>query len=89
MDKKKWANVSPEHRAVVEKIAAKYVESINKANAEDNDKALAAMKQMGVEFLEFPKKDQETGKKLRAEVVKKLKGDLFSEEAYNKFTKEL
>lgn len=89
IDKKKWAAVKPEHRKIAQEISARYVKEINKANSQDNTDALSAMKSMGIDFLEFPKTDIERGKSIRAEIVKKLTGKLFSAEALKMLEKEL
>ena len=44
---------------------------------------------MEFEFLKFPDKDLELAKKYRVEVIKKLKGDLFTAEAWDKLNKTL
>ncbi len=47
------------------------------------------MKALQIEFLTFPDSDVETGKKLRDEMIAKLKGNLFSEEALTKLNESL
>ncbi|EQC46717.1 ABC transporter, substrate-binding protein, family 7 [Bacteriovorax sp. BSW11_IV] len=89
LDKKKWDKVSPENRKKAEEICDRYIKEINKVNSQDNTDALAAMKSMGIEFLEFPKTDVEKGKGIRAEIVKKLTGKLFSAEALKMLEKEM
>lgn len=89
LDKKKWDKVSPENRKKAEEICDRYIKEINKVNSQDNTDALAAMKSMGIEFLEFPKTDVEKGKGIRSEIVKKLTGKLFSAEALKMLEKEM
>ncbi|MBK24449.1 MAG: hypothetical protein CME70_10675 [Halobacteriovorax sp.] len=86
---KGWNKVPAEHRETVKKIAAKYISKVSKANVDDNEAALESMKALGVKFTKFPDSDVETGKKLREQIVKKLKGKLFSAEAYNLLLKNL
>lgn len=89
VSKKGWKKVKPEHQKIVKEITSRYVNEINKVNAKDNQDALAAMKAMGISFLEFPKTDVEKGKEIRAKIVDKLTGKLFSKEALGKLEKEL
>ena len=89
LDSKAWNNVSPEHRKIVEEISKKYISNVNLANINDNVEALKAMKQAGVEFLTFPEADVKVGSTLRKEIMSKLKGKLFSENALSRLEKEL
>ncbi|MDD0851559.1 TRAP transporter substrate-binding protein DctP [Halobacteriovorax sp. GB3] len=89
VSKKGWKKVKPEHQKIVREITSRYVNEINKVNAKDNQDALSAMKAMGISFLEFPKTDVEKGKEIRAKIVDKLTGKLFSKEALGKLEKEL
>ena len=88
IDKRKWKKLSEEHQKLIRKIADKYVNRVNEGNIEDNKKALQAIRST-VEFIEFSEKDQKLGKEYRKEVVKKLKGDLFSKEALKRLNKHL
>ncbi|MCR9206251.1 MAG: hypothetical protein NXH75_16845, partial [Halobacteriovoraceae bacterium] len=54
------------------------------SNIADNVEAMELIKGNGVEFLKFPKADEDTAKTLKNEIMTKLKGKLFTEEALNK-----
>lgn len=81
---KAWKKVKPEHRKIVTKIASKYMAKVNESNIADNVEAMSLIKGNGVEFLKFPKADEDTAKSLKNEIMTKLKGKLFSEEALKK-----
>jgi TRAP-type C4-dicarboxylate transport system substrate-binding protein len=81
---KAWKKVKPEHRKIVMKIANKYMAKVNESNIADNVEAMGLIKGNGVEFLKFPKADEDTAKTLKNEIMTKLKGKLFTEEALNK-----
>lgn len=89
LSEKGWKKVKPKYRKIVEDIAAKYVKEVNAGNKKDNSDALAAMKSQGIEFLKFSDEDVARGKVLRKEVISKLKGNLFSAEALDKFESQL
>lgn len=82
LNKKTWDKIPSKYHAAIEKISSRYVEEVNIANDKDNKDALTVMKSSGIEFLKFPEADVKRGKELRAAMVKRLKGPLFSEEAY-------
>ena len=81
---KSWKKIKPEHRKVVREISDKYMAKINEANISDNTEALKAIKASGVEFINFPEADVAKAKGLKEEMIKNLKGKLFTEEALNK-----
>lgn len=89
VSKKAWSKIKPEHQKIVKEISAKYVKDINVGNIKDNEDALAAIKGLGVEFVKFQDKDIKEAQKYRDSIVKKLKGDLFSAEAWNKLKSKL
>jgi TRAP-type C4-dicarboxylate transport system substrate-binding protein len=84
LSEKSWKKISPAHQKIVTEISNKYIAEVNKANEKDNADALGLLKSSGVEFISFPAKDIEQAKSLRAEIIRKLKGKLFTEEALNK-----
>lgn len=86
---KGWNKVPAAHRETVKKIANKYIAKVSKANIADNIAALESMKALGVKFTKFPDSDVQKGKALREKIVGKLKGKLFSEEAYKLLNKNL
>lgn len=79
-----WNKIKPEHQKVVTKIANKYMAKVNESNIADNKEALGLIKGNGVDFLKFPKADEDKAKTLKNEIMTKLKGKLFSPEALNK-----
>jgi TRAP-type C4-dicarboxylate transport system substrate-binding protein len=84
-----WQKVAPADQKVVEEIAKKYESLLNTGNAKDNADALTAMKNGKIEFIKFNDADVKAAQGHRAEIIKKLKGKLFSEEAYKKLEAEL
>lgn len=84
-----WQKVAPADQKIVETIAKKYESEINAGNTKDNADALAAMKSQKIEFIKFTDADVKTAQGYRAEIIKKLKGKLFSDEAFKKLEAEL
>jgi len=87
--KKTWAKISPANQKVVSDIAAKHLKKVNESNVQDNLDALAAIKSNGVKFLKFPDADVKKAKGLKKEIMTKLKGVLFTQEALNKLNQAL
>lgn len=79
-----WNRISAEHQKIIEEISARYVTEVNAANHNDNEEALKAMAAMGITALKFPEEDIKQSQALREEMVKRLKGNLFSEDALNR-----
>lgn len=86
---KTWEKIAPEHRKKIEEISARYVLEVNESNAKDNQEALKAMEAMGIEFVKFSPADIERSQALRQEMIEKLKGQLFSEEAVKRLNELL
>lgn len=84
ISKKAWAKVKPEHKKIVKEIAKKYMAKVNESNISDNKEALTLIKNGGVDFLKFPKSDEDTAKTLKKEIMTKLKGKLFTPEGLKK-----
>lgn len=84
IESKTWKKISDENKAKMKEISKKYVELVNKGNTKDNDEAKQVLQSMGIEFVSFPESDEKKSRELRKEMVKRLKGNLFSEEAYKK-----
>lgn len=78
---KVWSKVTPENQKIVSDLAKKYVDEANKFAITDNKNGLNSMKQSGIEFLSFDKKDLEKAEKLRNDVIAKVKGKVISEKA--------
>lgn len=81
IDMKEWKKISPAHQAKIVEISSKYTKIANDSTDKENVEALVAMKNMGIEFIDFPKKDLEKSVKVRETTIKKLKGKLFSAES--------
>jgi TRAP-type C4-dicarboxylate transport system substrate-binding protein len=84
VESKTWKKISEANRVKIKKVSEKYVELVNKGNTRDNEEAKQVLQSMGVEFVSFPESDVKKSKELRKEMVKRLKGNLFSEEVYQK-----
>ena len=81
---KAWAKIKPEHRNIVKEVSKKYMAKVNESNIADNKAALSTIKEGGVEFLKFPKADEDKAKTLKQEIMTKLKGKLFTEKGLSK-----
>lgn len=86
---KTWKTISEANKKIVDEISAKYISQVNLANEKDNADALEVLKSGGIKFIDYPKSDVEAGKKLRVEIVKKLKNNLFSAKALEKLESNL
>ncbi len=86
---KAWKNVSPADQKLVLDISKKYENEINNTNTKDNADAFNSMKAQKIEFIKFSDSDIKVAQGYRQEIVKKLKGKLFSEEALKKIEAEL
>lgn len=84
-----WTKISPLDQKIVADISKKYENEINKTNIRDNEEAFSSMKAQKIEFIKFSDADIKVAKGYRQEIVKKLKGQLFSEEALKKLDAEL
>ncbi|MCF8058815.1 MAG: TRAP transporter substrate-binding protein DctP [Bacteriovoracaceae bacterium] len=89
ISKKAWSSISAANQKIVAEVAKVYMAKVNESNIADNVEALNAIKANGVEFIKFPKADEETAKTLKQEIMTKLKGKLFSEEALKKLNSSL
>ncbi len=89
IDKKQWDKVSEEDRKAVLDLSDTYIAQVNEANVQDNKDALESMKNLGVEFLNFPEKDLAVAKSYRKEVLEKLTDNLFSKEALDQLEAKL
>lgn len=84
-----WEKVSPADQKLVNEITVKYEKEINAVNEKDNQDALALMKSQGIQFIKFSDAEIKVAQGYRQEIVKKLKGKLFSEDAYKRLEAEL
>lgn len=80
-----WERIPAQYHQKIREISAKYVGLVNEGNAKDNDEAKQILAATGLEFITFPKEDIATSKTLRDEMIKRLKGPLFSEKAFEMF----
>lgn len=86
---KTWNTISPANQKIVNEISNRFIKNVNIANEKDNIDALEVLKSGGIEFVNFADSDVAKGKELRKEVISKLKGNLFSEEALKKLEENL
>lgn len=86
---KAWKEVSAADQKLVMDIAKKYENEINTTNTKDNADAFNSMKAQKIEFIKFSDADIKVAQGYRQDIVKKLKGKLFSEEALKKLEAEL
>lgn len=84
-----WLKMSPVDQKIVQEVSKKYEGEINIGNKKDNVDSLAAMNAQKIEFVKFSDTDIKTAQGFRQEVVRKLRGKLFSEEALKKLEIEL
>jgi TRAP-type C4-dicarboxylate transport system substrate-binding protein len=84
-----WEKISPADQKLLADITKKYEKDINATNIKDNQDALTAMKSQGIEFIKFSDAEIKIAQGYRQEIVKTLKGKLFSDEAYKKLEAEL
>ena len=89
VDKKVWKKIPTKYQKTVEKICRKYVDIANKSTIKDNNEAMGALVDSGVKLIEFPKEDTVKSTEIRAQVVKKLKGNLISKKAMDLLNKNL
>ncbi|MFG1492638.1 TRAP transporter substrate-binding protein DctP [Halobacteriovorax sp. ZH4_bin.1] len=86
---KVFKKISPANQKKVLAISKKYIDLVKATNEKDNQDALDLMKASGVEFVKFSEADIKRGYEVREATIKKLKGKLFSEEAYKRLEKSL
>jgi TRAP-type C4-dicarboxylate transport system substrate-binding protein len=84
-----WEKVSPADQKTVNDITVKYEKEINAVNAKDNQDAFVLMKSQGIQFIKFSDAEIKVAQGYRQEIVKVLKGKLFSEDAYKRLEAEL
>ncbi|MBC7539158.1 MAG: TRAP transporter substrate-binding protein DctP [Bacteriovorax sp.] len=84
-----WSKISPADQKLVSEISKKYEGEINNTNEKDNQEAFKSMKAQKIEFIKFSDADIKQAQGYRQDIIKKLKGKLFSEEALKKLEAEL
>lgn len=89
ISEKEWAKIKPEHQKMILSISNKFAAKSNEVTAKENEDALVALKKMGVEFVKFPESDLKKSDSIRADVIGKLKGKLFTNETLSLINKEI
>jgi TRAP-type C4-dicarboxylate transport system substrate-binding protein len=84
-----WGKISPADQKLVSEISKKYEGEINNTNEKDNQEAFKSMKAQKIEFIKFSDADIRQAQGYRQDIIKKLKGKLFSEEALKRLEAEL
>lgn len=84
-----WSKISPADQKIVQDISKKYEGEINTGNAKDNVDALNAMKNQKIEFVKFSDAEIKIAQGYRQDMIKRLKGKLFSDEAFKKMESEI
>ena len=84
-----WSKMSPADQKIVSEISKKYESEINITNVKDNEDAFKSMKAQKIEFIKFSDSDIKQAQTYRQEIIKKLKGKVFSDDAYKKLEAEL
>ena len=72
LDKRTYDKLPPEHQTVVREVMGRVFREIEQQNLDDNDKALAAIKKQGVEFLSIPEADLKKWREVAATVADRL-----------------
>jgi len=81
---KKWNKIPKEWRRLIEKLATEHISKANKSTVKENVAAMKTLAKLGVEFISFPESDIKKGVDIRKDIIKRLKGKLFSAEALSK-----
>lgn len=89
VDNKAWDKIPAATQKIVQDLATQYIEEVNKSNAKDNEDALASMKAQGIQFVKFPKTDNDKSIALRSGIVKKLTGKLFTPASLDQLSKAM
>ncbi|MBD65464.1 MAG: hypothetical protein CME62_09675 [Halobacteriovoraceae bacterium] len=78
ISEKKWKKIKPEHQKVIREVAAKSIAEANKLAKLDNEKAIAQLKKLGVEFVEFNKEDLAQAENMRKNVISKIESKVLT-----------
>ena len=87
IDAKAWAKIEPKDQEIVKKVVGDYIDAANVQTAKENEESLATLKSMGVKFLQFPAEDVARSQKVRADLLAKVSGKMFSPEVIELFKK--
>jgi TRAP-type C4-dicarboxylate transport system substrate-binding protein len=72
VSKKAFDKLSPEHQALVKKVAAKYHEALNKRIRRDNEKALAIIKKRGIKPVPVSAADKKDFRSIAMKVARQF-----------------
>lgn len=72
LDKRAFDKLTPEQQTIVQEVMGRVFREIEQQNLDDNDKALAAIKKQGVEFLEVPEAQLEKWREVAGTVAHRL-----------------
>ena len=86
---KAWKEISPADQKIIAEVSKKYEGEINTTNVKDNEEAFKSMRAQKIEFIKFSDADIKIAQGYRQEIIKKLKGKLFSEDASKRLEAEL
>ncbi|MFA6238243.1 MAG: TRAP transporter substrate-binding protein DctP [Bacteriovorax sp.] len=84
-----WSKISPADQKIVSEISKKIESEINMTNEKDNNDAFNSMRAQKIEFIKFSDADIKVAQGYRQQIIKKLKGKLFSEDAIKRLEAEL
>ena len=84
-----WKAMAPADQKIVSDISKKYQSEINSTNLKDNADAFNSMKAQKIEFIKFSDADIKVAQGYRKEIIKSLRGKLFSEDALKKVEEAL
>lgn len=84
-----WAKIAPADQKIISEISKKYENEINLTNVKDNEDAFKSMKAQNIEFIKFNAADIKVAQGYRQDIVKQLKGKVFSEDALKRLDAEL
>lgn len=87
VDGKAWAKIDSKDQVAVRKVVASYIEAANVQTAKENEESMAALKNTGVKFLQFPPQDIARSQKVRTDLLDKVSGKMFSAKALELYGK--
>ncbi len=82
---KVWKKIKPADQKVITEIAQKKIAVANELTAKENKRTLAQFKELGIEFVHFPKSDYAKSSEIRKDVLTRLNGKMFSKPSLSKF----
>jgi TRAP-type C4-dicarboxylate transport system substrate-binding protein len=82
-----WEKIDLKDRELIQKISQEFVAKANETSARENQEGLAALKNMGVEFIQFPKTDTEKAESIRTKVIQRVREKSLSANVIDTFEK--